>query len=715
MVDRTVSSDLQPVGGIGLALAAVSLGPLRLGVCACCLIWAGGLAAAQVPVTATHEATSLAERRSFTPEDFARFAPRTALDMVEEIPGFTIRQGGSARGLGQADVNVLINGQRVSSKSNGPVDALSRIPASDVLKLDILDGASLDIGGLAGQVLNVITQTTGGVSGRYRYSPEYRTGSGGSEFRWGDGEVSLAGGRQSDEWTLSIGNTQRRLLNYGPEQVFDGSGALIDLRDEIRAEDSDQPSLAGSYARTGLDGNVFNLTAELNGFIFSSHERSDQTGIDQPDRVRTLRSTEDEYNYEWAVDYAFDLARGRFKWIGYHRFEDSPTVASARTVFANGDPDQGSVFTRQADEAESILRTEYVVDAFGGDWQAALEGARNYLDIEAELEERDPSGQLQPVELPGANARVDEDRVEATLTYGRSLSRAVRLQSSIGAEYSAIEQSGEFGLTRDFVRPKGFVTLDWEVNPDLDLSFRLERVVGQLNFFDFIASADVNQDQDNVSNVNLVPPQSWLFEIEANRNLGRYGSVTVSGFAEDITDIVDQIPIEGGGQAPGNIDQASRWGLSGDLTLFSEPFGWEGARLNVSGAYVDSSVEDPLLGTTRRISNQDYINFNARLRQDFIGTDWAAGLNLDYDENTPSVRLDQESFFRTSFAFASAFVEHKNVWGLTVRATVGNLMDRRNQFTRTVFSDRSTNEVAFVEDRVRRFGTIYTLDLEGSF
>ena len=30
-------------------------------------------------------------RRVFLPEDFARFAPRNALDMAEQIPGFSIR------------------------------------------------------------------------------------------------------------------------------------------------------------------------------------------------------------------------------------------------------------------------------------------------------------------------------------------------------------------------------------------------------------------------------------------------------------------------------------------------------------------------------------------------------------------------------------------------------------------------------------------------
>jgi hypothetical protein len=40
--------------------------------------------------------------RSYTPADFARFAPRTALDMLRQVPGFSIEGVSQERGLGQA-------------------------------------------------------------------------------------------------------------------------------------------------------------------------------------------------------------------------------------------------------------------------------------------------------------------------------------------------------------------------------------------------------------------------------------------------------------------------------------------------------------------------------------------------------------------------------------------------------------------------------------
>jgi hypothetical protein len=79
-------------------------------------------------------------RRVYMPEDFQRYAPRTALDMLQQVPGFVIRLQAQERGLGQATGNVLINGQRMSGKSNEVTAELGRIPASNVVRIEIVDG-----------------------------------------------------------------------------------------------------------------------------------------------------------------------------------------------------------------------------------------------------------------------------------------------------------------------------------------------------------------------------------------------------------------------------------------------------------------------------------------------------------------------------------------------------------------------------------------------
>src|SRR5579864_5050869 len=84
------------------------------------------------------------DKRVYALADFARFAPKTAYDMLNQVPGFTIQTTDkSNRGLGQASENVLINGQRVANKSGGAVDQLQRTPASSESRSSMLQVSGL--------------------------------------------------------------------------------------------------------------------------------------------------------------------------------------------------------------------------------------------------------------------------------------------------------------------------------------------------------------------------------------------------------------------------------------------------------------------------------------------------------------------------------------------------------------------------------------------
>ncbi len=660
------------------------------------------------------QASSTKARSVFLREEFDRFAPRNALDMARQVPGFTIRGGDGARGLGQADANVIINGRRISGKSNGPVEALQRITADDVVRLEVVDGASLDIGGLSGQVLNVITTASGRLTGQFRAAPQFRTS--GTPARLLDGRIGLAGGGTKDEWNFALTNDSNRRGDEGPEQVIDAAGRLIETRAEKANFNSDNITLAGSFTRVADNGNILNLNGQARVLIFVETEQSQQTSlIGQAARNRFFRRTDDKRGFELGADYQFALGPGRLKLIGFYGLTDSPEVSTVLTEFATGRAPAGSRFATDARQGETIARAEYTVPALGGNWVAALEGARNFLTREAELAVRDGAGVLQPAVLPGASARVDEDRVDGGLTYSRALADNLQFQLSAGGEFSRISQSGAFGLTRQFWRPKGFVALDWKARPGFNIAGRIERVVGQLDFGDFLARVDLNQEREDGSNGALVPPQSWVSELEVSLKLGALGKANLRGFYEDITDIVDQIPLEGGGQAVGNIPSARRYGLNGDLTLLSDGLGWSGTRIDVRFAFQGSELDDPLLGTPRELSGNEIVNLRGNLRHDFADKVWALGGGFDWQDFAPTVRLDEVFRRSQTFGFASLFIENKNVAGLTMRGSVANLLDRRNKFDRTVFADRAADLASFTETRRRTFGQIITLEIEGSF
>ena len=653
-------------------------------------------------------------RRTYLPGEFAQFAPRSAFDLVSQVPGFSIREGQGDRGFGQADTNVLINGRRISGKSNGPKQALQRLSLDSVIRLEVLDGASLDIGGLSGQVVNVITASARHLTGRYRYKPRVRPTGQSSEARFREFTVALTGGSAKSEWTLSLDNKNSAFSDSGYELVRDAAGEIIDRRLENSRRVFDKPNISGSYSTETELGSVFNFTAEVNGNYTKKSEQSGRLSGSLEAHTRVLKQSEDEYNFEVGTDYDFAIGVGRLKLLGLHRFASKPTKDRTNVSYLNGDVD-GSVFQRHAEEGESILRAEFAFTALHSQWRWSLEGTKNYLDIESQLFNLNEQGQFTSTDFDDASARVNETRAESTLNVSKRLNDRISVQATLGAEYSEIRQSGSSRLTRDFIRPKGFFAVNYKLTDALFLSAKLERMVGQLTFSSFIASVDVNLERANESNLDLVPPQMWNLELETQQSLGNIGNMTLKLWYNDIEDIVDQIPIEGGGQAFGNIEKAKRYGGFLKSTFLSDSVLWKGGRADVQFGYGNSEVTDPILGNTRKISKEWYKHYKIALRQDFENTSWAIGASIDYSELAPDVRIDEVSFSNKTRGTFNLFLENKDVKGLTVRATVENLLGAENRFQRTVYADRFVNDVLFSETFSRSYGYAYTLTIEGSF
>ena len=95
------------------------------------------------------------------------------------------------------------------------------------------------------------------------------------------------------------------------------------------------------------------------------------------------------------------------------------------------------------------------------------------------------------------------------LSYGRPLTSKLTMQFTAGGESSTLKQTGANAVTRTFLRPKGSLSLAWAARAGLDVSLRLARRVGQLNFADFLASVNLGDDNQNAGNEELVPQQSW--------------------------------------------------------------------------------------------------------------------------------------------------------------------------------------------------------------
>jgi outer membrane receptor for ferrienterochelin and colicins len=324
-------------------------------------------------------------------------------------------------------------------------------------------------------------------------------------------------------------------------------------------------------------------------------------------------------------------------------------------------------------------------------------------------------GRFDEVPLPGGTASVEEDRYEVVGSYGRPVSKNVTMKLSAGGEYSQLAQVGAGGTTRTFYRPKGELSAAWKVSPRTDVNIKLARRVGQLNFFDFLASANLLDDNSKAANPDLVPEQSWELDVEGVRNLGTLGSTTLRVYGRQIDDIIDYVPIGETGESPGNLDQAIVYGIESRSTLNLDRFGWSGARLDATGQLQDSEVEDPLTHENRQISNSLLRAGSLALRHDIPKSDWAWGAGASYEYDALNYRLTEVGRFWEGPVWGNFYVEHKNVFGLTVRAGMNNVFAADSMWDRTVYDGRRTDQVAFVEQRHRQIGPIFSFQVRGKF
>jgi len=654
---------------------------------------------------------------------FDQYAPSTAMDMLNRIPGFQLDRGDNKRGLGQGGANVLINGQRLSGKTDNPFEQVSRIPAKNVIKIEIVDGTSLNIPGLSGQVANLTTQSTG-MTGTWEWRPEWREGLKPNLF---PGFITISGETGSLSYTAKVQNNSFRNGHSGPEDRSFANGTLFERRDERARYNGDNPGASVNLTWKPKADHIGNLNLEYNQFNFHNRTISDLTAITSSgsDGQHIFRRSEDEWNAKIDGDYEFPFADGKLKLIGYYRTEDSPTLSQFQIYDSSGQI-ESTQFHQQADEGEAIGRTEYSWSpSEGRDWTLGVEGVLNYLDVESKFVDllTLPSG-TNPNTLPYDNiTEVEELRGEATITHSRPLSTKWDLQVSIGAEYSEISSrtidiasSTTDQQTRRFFRPKGFASTTYKPSDTFNIRAKIEREVGQLNFFDFVSSVSLDDNLATAGNINIVPNQSWLGELEFDKQFTGGHSFKARLYGEKISDLVDRIPIGLTGDGVGNIDAAERYGVDFNATLKGDPWGLKGAELNLSLDIGNSRVEDPVEFFDRRLNSDIKHSWSVSFRHDIQNSDWAWGFYSDQQRVSATYRLSTVNQYTFNGPWAHAYIEHKDIFGMKVNASLRNLLDASDDFRREIYTDRrDLGTLDIIEDRSRPFGYFFRLAVSDTF
>jgi len=657
-------------------------------------------------------ALSLSETgtETFKPEYFTQFQPQTALDMVARLPGFSLQSDDGSRGFGQASLNILINGKRPSSKSQGPRDILEQITADTVVKIEILDGASLDIPGLQGQIANIIV-SAGSLSGSWRYAARFRERS---QPQILEGGLTLTGKRGDISFSTQLDFGQFILDEVGVEKFLRPDGTLFEDRTERLTLSDQRPnaSLAlGWTPKSGaLAGHVANLNLSTSLFNRDTSIVERFTAITDDGRtgVSEVGTGEDEFTYEIGADYALPVGPGELKLIGLYRNEDSdfPT----RFVVA----EQGEIPLRQTvfrddEETESILRAEYnLAPAENHTLQFSGEYALNTLVSDTLFTFTGGSDFRDFVE-------VKENRFETFVTHGWKLSEKFNLQTSIGAEYSEIDVVSIEAEPRDFIRPKGTLSASYAISPEWTVRGNIERRVGQLGFGNFVSTVNVTDENATEGNDQIVPDQRWVIGAEVQRNIAVGLSGTLSAELQFLEDQIENIRFSDGTFGPGNIDGGHQYSLNADLTWVLDDLVAKGLRVGLQGGVFESQLDDPITEESRPFSGNTNWFYEVNARYDVPNSPWAFESEIEQSGLHPSFRVNEKSqnrFVRPEIEFN---VIHKDLFGIQWTVGVQNIADFRFKRDRQVFETDRLGQILREETRTRRRGRRLVIELTDTF
>lgn len=552
----------------------------------------------------------------------------TAYDMVQRLPGFVfIDTDTSKRGYAGAAGNVLINGIRPSSKTDTLSALLGRIPASDVDRIEVIRGGAPGIDMLNQTVvanvvlkridkLQIISTFTTTVYGDGHIGPgasvEF-TGSAGVN----DYDVTLS--RINTINDDSAGNGLRILTEPGKGTTIDGA--------HRRGAEKVGYSLNAALSRPVWQGDfAANLTLEKT--TFNSATYYDPPGAMQFPSSHKARSA--EFGANW--DRIF--GKTELNLVALQRLQ--------RDQKFNASTGSGSdeIFNSVSDTGESILRStvRYVFSkAFR--IESGFEGAYNSLSGTSSF-----LSNGAPVALPGANPKVNEKRGEASLQASWQIAPDWSLQTGVRYEFSTIGAQGIPSRSFSFLKPR--MLLSWSPAPGHQFRVRAERLVGQLDFSNFIASSDFASNGINAGNLGLKPDQRWQYEGDYEFHFWNKGALVLSYTREQITDLVDFIPIGNGLDGPGNIPKAVNNIYDVELSLPLDRLGIAGGTLKPSLVWKDSAVRDPVAGEIRQISNVPDRKLVVHFLQDIQAWHSSLDLVIQAANQRSNFRINQVSYVR---------------------------------------------------------------------
>lgn len=663
-------------------------------------------------------------QREFRPDFFAAYGPVTALDMVRRIPGFSIEGSDGRRGFGDNAGNVLIDGDRPSTKSDDIIKILSRIPASEVDQITLTEQAGADAETQGqGQVVNVVRKISAKINGTYEANLVFGHRHG---FR-PSGNASATLRRGDTSYELNFSSYSERIYGYGPEDFKNGTGALVERR-YYRGESGYDSAGIGGAIKTRIGGARVNLNGQVrwnDGFEQRLGEYSNAAGAFTGNEVLLRDGPVNDISYEVGGDIEFGVAPTlNTKIIGLYR---SGTASNDSNIESTRFGQPANVF-----ETRSRNRPSEAVARIQNDWSGigrhAIQfgGEIAYNRLDAQFSAASTVGGTV-TNFPPSDVLVEETRIEPFISDVWSVSPKWKIEAGLVAELSKLTLSGDSNASRSFkfIKPRAIAT--WTLTPQTTLEFRAERQVAQLNFGEFATSIDVALgNQVDAGNADLVPEKVINLSALIRHKFLERGSIQFRGSYLFVSDTQDLVPVtlrDAAGNitaqfdGTGNIGSSKRWDGELEITLpldwLTKPAGITGIEVKYTGHYHGSRVTDPVTGEKRRMSNRPLWHQYWELRHDVANSGFVYGVSAFVADEMNGYFLNE--FRRQNDGVrARGFLEYNKFKVGTLRLQYTSNPDySRDRFIFT--GTRASGAITQSVNRKRFLDPLWQLTLSGKF
>ncbi|HWE47479.1 MAG TPA: TonB-dependent receptor [Caulobacteraceae bacterium] len=634
--------------------------------------------------------------KSYPASYFAAQQPNTAYDVVIRLPGFSLDDGTSVRGFAGAAGNVLIDGQRPTSKTDDLINVLKRIHAGQIERVDVIRGGApgIDMQGKT-VVANVILKKTGGLTGDLALA-NIALEDGRDVF-----QTRLEGSWRGDGRTITGMLFTGRFFDdgegSGPHFVYGPGGAVEDFSHQKNRAGGIQSIATGSF-ETPLAGGTF----KINALLQDQPYRNNNDDLFEFAGTQQEHDHQDQFDGELGLHYDRGLGKGltletlalqHVNKTGYRSLFDTSSDAEA--------------FDETDLSTETIVRgilhwsptSTLTVDGGG-------EFAYNWLRTRTNF-----SDNGVPIDLPAANVIVQEKRGEAFTTATWRATPKFTVEAGLRLEDSTISSSGDVVLSKTLFFPKPRLLLTWSPDTDNQIRLRAEREVGQLDFKNFAASATLNGNGVVAGNPNLEPQSDWAFEVAYDHHFMKSGVISLTLRHLILKDVVDRIPVistSGVFDEPGNIGGGSENDIVGSFTVPLERV-IPGGEIRGTVTWQMSAVTDPTTGQKRQISGQLPVNGDLHFSQDLPQWKLKWGVDANLGNLQRFYRFNEIDSYRVG-TYDTVYVERRLPHSMSLRFELDNAGSRPLDFTRQVYDGlRNIDPLLFTDSQQHKFGLeLYT-------